>query len=566
MKGAIKYILGIFLILGLVSVAGAQTSTQPDIQVQNPISVSPVTVEQGEIVTIVASVFNSRSSAVTTSFDVAILLFSGGVPLDLPATAVECLTNPKESDSSLCVIDSLSPVGSVTSSFDVRFTLNTADIDPSETPYDIFVSADPDGVITNDANDGNNQGQGAVQVNQRQPNILILAEFAVSPESPRQGDLLTVNFNIENDRLENVPPFDISVSIRKRINNGTFERFFELITPALSCPDCTSTTLNIGQRRTIQARIATSLIDPGDYQMQIELDSQDIITEANEADNALTFDFTLAQPTRNLSLTSGQVSPAIASSNQDVVVNFSVTNTSNAAAENVDLDIALLGIDPAIAALFPEIALTSFTCTPVSAFVTADLAASSAPCDTIRLINANETLNLQARFNSGDLPLIGYDVEITLDSPGDFDETSEEDNSLAIFFEIADQPADRPQRGPELHPVSLELIPDSPITQGTSVLVVSNVKNSGNENASEFEVRFSYRSADGGTPAGFQVFESESISLLKIGISQDVKATLETSGLEPGLYDIQVELLSPNQTELDENNNTLIGEFTIIVE
>ena len=565
MKGVLKYGAAGMLIVGLFAVAFAQT--QPDILVQDPISISPLSVEQGETITVVASVFNSNPVAVTGSFEVSAFVFDQAAgTVELPDGAIQCLTSPKETDNSVCVINGLSAVGGANNTVEVRFEINTTAVPSRGESYTIIVDANSNPADqVNEASSTNNTGSGEVFITARTANVLILADFSLSPASPKVGDLLTVVFNIENDRLVNVPPFDIRISIRQR-SNGSFAQFLELVPPALSCPGCISTTLSSGQRRSVEARIATVLLDPGDYQMQIQLDPGNVITEEfNEGDNALTFDFTLAQPTRNLSVTSGQLLPAIAENSQDVVVSFDVTNTSNVAAENVGLTVELLGL-PDAASQFVEITAPEFTCTPVSAFVTADLAAASAPCDTISIINPNETLSLQARFNTGLLPLQTYDVLITLDPAGDFDETSEEDNSLAIFLTVAEQQSNQPRRGPELHPVSLDLVPDSPITQGTSVLVISNIKNSGNENADEFEVRFSYRSADGGSPSGFQVFESESISLLKIGISQDVKATLDTTGLDAGLYDIKVELFTPNQIELDENNNSVIAEFTIVVE
>jgi hypothetical protein len=566
----------------------------PDIVVTNPVEIQTEltttlnnvvfpTVEQGETATIIATISNSRPTPLAESFTVEFLSRNGstGQETSLDETSITCLNFPNATDPSFCTINGLAGVGNDGDSVEIRAELNTSVIQPDAAPYVILVRANMVNPIAGESDTTNNTGEGSILINERTPNLVMLAEFAISPALPNQGDLLNVEFTVENDRLEDVNfPVDTSISIRKRNGGGTFGPFTTLVAPSMSCRNCESLRLASGLRATIQAQIITTLVEAGEYEMQITVDSANELLEFNEADNTLTFDFVLGQPPRNLSIGGSQLFPIIARPNEIFTLNFGVTNESFAAATNVPIKLsrklASESDDLAVELISPIL-----TCTTNGGGFSTDISTGNL-CGLIQSISGNQTLALQLQFqlqtelDLAAIPAGDYELILELDSGNAFDESNESDNVLRIPFTLADQDPvgaggtgdddgeTEAQRGPELHPTSVDLTPTSPITQGESILVQSNVRNSGNQDAHEFEVRFSYRLEDGSNGA-FTIFETQSIAVLKVGLAVDLKATLDTSalGLGTGFYSIKVEVLSPNEIELDTENNSVIAFFTL---
>jgi hypothetical protein len=547
-----------FLAFSVSNTQGQSTSF--DVQVTNPITVTPTTIEQGGIVTIVAEITNQTSAPISQSFDVAFGIEEASGQRFFSASEAKCLTFPKATDESRCTISGLGEVGTGEGKRTIRATLSTGLITASSTAYNIFVKADPENVLK-DPVQSNNTAQAALTVTVVHPNVLVLAEFALTPSSPKQGDVLTVDFTIENDRNADITvPFDVSLAIRKRVGVNEFDSFTTLLPPALSCPDCSNIRLLGGERKTIESQIASVLVDPGNYQMQIFVDSANVITdETSELDNILTFDFVLGQPLRNLSFGGVRVSPQAARPGQVFTLNFAINNDSFASVQNVEISTLLRTVPQGSAAQL--VVPVKFTCsTSSNSFATGT---NIAPCTLVQRVGAEQGLDLQLQFDSTGLSFGNYEWVVKIDPNNLIQETDEEDNTLTAIVTLGDQNP-QPARGPELHPVSLDLAPSSPIVRGQKVVVSCTIKNSGNQDAQNFKVVFSVRREDAGQNQGYQTISTKTIGVLKLGLSMDVKTTLDTSTLDPGLYSIKIEIMSTDQVELDANNNSLIAFFTVV--
>ena len=550
-------LVGAVLVVALV--AGGITSAQnrPDLQVATPIEVQPESVERGDPVTIVADVSNESPVPVDASFTVAFQIGSDGDRRTLGPDEITCQTSPDSEDPSRCRVPGLSALGEEGSSVQLRAELLTTELPPGQ--YTVVAVADPENNVA-EVNDGNNSAEGLLNVQRRLPNVTIPAEFSVTPDEPEQGDLLTLRFRVENDRPADIDNrFEITISFRQRGDVN----FQQLTRPALRCPDCTLFGLNANERRTIEAQISTSLLDPGMYQLRIAADPvseenpQGIIEEADEADNVLIFDLELDPPPRNLTVSDLRLSPQTPLVGRELSAAVSVSNRSLASVEGVGIALTLTPLstdaEPIDVTSLPE-----FACAPIN-----KLEAGTNRCTDLAL-SGEGTVTLLARFGLGELPTGDYRLRVTVDPTDAVVETDESDNTITQTFSIVEEPSLQiPQSGPELHPLQLEFVPNSPVPQGQLVLVSSIIRNAGNREADAFRVDFSLRRDDLAQPDSFDTFGSRSVDGLAIGKSVEKTSVIDTKDLEPGLYAVRVRVDGLGQSELDDNNNAIIAFLTV---
>lgn len=542
----------------------AQQQNRPDIQVTTPITLeSPrergalVTIEQGDLVTITATIANTETVPVTATFDVLFQLQADaeGEPRPLGANEVTCLTSPNSEDTARCTLFGLSARGERGDQLDIRAQLKTSQLTPGQ--YTLIVVADPQNKVA-ETDENNNFGQGLLTVTPRLPNLTILSETALIPSPPKQGDLATFAFTIENDRpMAVITSFRVSLALRKR---GEIP-FDLLIPPALSCPDCTVSALGANSRKTIRAQLVTILLGPGEYQLRVTVDSDGAIAEADETDNVLTVDFALGDPPRNLTVSQGRLTPSTPAQDSLISLGFTVRNESIATVTGVELDFSLSQSETST--LFNLRDLPAFACGPVGAFE------SGKDTCTALTIGPNGAVEVLVQFAATDLALGSYELRVIVDPPtaeepeGAIVETDERDNTLLIPFVLVEPGKEMPQVGPELHPIGLTLIPGSPVVQGQKVLVAATIINTGNQDAQEFRVEFSSRREDVSQPQSFAAFATQTVSSLRVGKTIETRSILDTTGLEPGLYAIKVVVNALGQAELDGNNNTLIAFVTV---
>ena len=288
-------LLGLMLLVGASGFDSHSLQFEPDIEVRNPISIStetesrfPLSVEQGELIIIEAKVFNSSSTPVEAPFDVSFDVFD--FPPNASALAegaITCLSNPDPGDSSKCLIARLGAVGSSSSSVTVKAQLDTTSLSPSSQEYGIFAIADSDDVIfENDTS--NNVGQSFFFLKAIAPNFLVLEGLVTSGSTLVQGEILQIEFMVENDRPADIAHFTkVEFQIRKR-----GERFQTLGYPGFSC-NCRRITLRANSELIIQAQVLTQFLEPGEYQIRMVMDPNHLIIESDERDNIGTLSFVI---------------------------------------------------------------------------------------------------------------------------------------------------------------------------------------------------------------------------------------------------------------------------------
>ena len=575
--GAVFGLLSALVGLGVGS--GGEAQNLPDLQITSPFTVQPGEIEQGGIVSLRAVVTNNETGAVPASFDVKfqVLREDTGELRDLTAEEVLCVNSPKEGDPSRCVVPPLAPVGEAGDSFEVRAQLDTSNLSPAS--YILKAIADPENVVQ-ERRENNNEGEGFLIVLPRKPNLSVLAEFRLQPEEPRQGDLLSVEFVVENDRQAGIAaPIPISLGIRSRadVEMGRTE-FRELIPPAIRCPGLSvipnaqglprcalGDGLPGNTRRTVLIQVATAFIEPGAYQMRIFVDpDNDIDTEADEEDNILTFDFELLAPPRNLALAQGRVRPPSPVRGQTVFVSFLLRNESSVPTEGVDLEFVVRELATGAERSARE--LPGFTCGPAPPAGNAGQGEDR--CRGLRL-EAGDVLDMFVEFSTEGLELGSYELRIAVDPQNRIVEErggGEEDNELRLSFTVVEIPPPA-EAGPELHPISLLLTPNSPILPGEKVLLRATIENSGTQDAGAFRVEFALRREDPKAEAEgeFRTFSAQTLPRLRLGHTVEVQALLDTGALrlEEGIYALRVRVIALDDPEIDPNNNDLIVFFSI---
>jgi len=572
-KVQVRRWLGITLLLS--GLAGAFiigfAQSKPDIVVTNPISEEPFTVRKGESVEITAQLSNSTGVAFETAFSV-IFMIRQTFPIEeeesrpLGPNEVTCLSYTDPDDKSRCSLTGRDLPTDPNERLNIRFRLErelTANLEVGE--YEISAKAGP---ISDETNKANNTGTAKLIILPVQPNLTILADFALFPSEPRQGDLITISFTIGNDSLADVPlPFRIGFELRAEGEND----FIPLGPTSLAClglqdADCVVPGgITHGEQRRIIAQLATDLLTPGKYTLRITVDADDDVQESKEDDNILTIVFELKDPLRNLTVSNGRLRSRPQTPGGQASFTFTIHNESFAPAEGVELGFSLLQLDNNRVFTDDELrAFSDFACGPNDeSFRLNRDQCKVTETEAGLTIAANRSLEVLVQFSTEALDPGGYELSVTVDPNESFEETREDDNTLTIEFNLPEEvpPA---QEGPELHPIGITFTPSSPVVQGTQVLVTTVIRNSGNRDAGEFRVEFYLRRENAEEAQSFELFGAQTVAGLRLGMTIEVSSILDTTALEPGLYAIKVTVDPLGQDELDRANNTIIAFLSVL--
>ena len=181
-----------------------------------------------------------------------------------------------------------------------------------------------------------------------------------------------------------------------------------------------------------------------------------------------------------------------------------------------------------------------------------------------------QEIELSATLDTSDPDLIPnpgvYELRVLVDSNDQIPELDEANNELRTSLIVSASNQGRP----DLRPLSVLLEPPSPVSLSDTVTMAATVANTGDRDASPFEVSFSYcRLAEGGQECAsdYQEFDRRNFSGgLPDGASQSVDAQLNIPelGLASGRYLIRIAVdptsdASPTGqiSEQDEANNVL---------
>jgi subtilase family serine protease len=174
-----------------------------------------------------------------------------------------------------------------------------------------------------------------------------------------------------------------------------------------------------------------------------------------------------------------------------------------------------------------------------------------------------ETVLNAARLGFFDAPE-SYEVHVVVDPHDLLHETDEDNNTLVRSMSILAPLAALP----ELMPRSLGLYPASPVELGRAneLTVTSTVLNSGRSAATDFDVRFFFRSKGASRWIPFPCVDETQCSAATLGAGASVPfvGSLTTIGFSPGVYELRVAVDPADRiTELDERNNELIAAVTL---
>lgn len=567
-KAQVKRWLGITLLLsglaGALVIGFAQS--KPDIAVTNPISEKPFEVTKGESVEITAQLYNATGVPFETAFSV-IFKIRQTYPTEekeshpLKPNEVTCLGYTDPDDKSRCRLTGRDLPTDPNERLYIRFRLErelTANLKVGK--YEISAQAGP---ISDEEKKDNNTGTAELTILPVRPNLTVLADSLLSPDPPRQGDLITISFTIKNDSLlADVPlPFRIGFELRVEGEND----FIPLGPTSLVClglADCVVPGgFTQGEQRRIIAQLVTDLLTPGKYTLRITVDADNDIEEVKEDDNILTIVFELKDPPRNLTVFDGRLLSQPQMPSGQASFTFTIHNESFAPAAGVELGFSLLQLETRNS--FDPRGLKDFACGPNdTSFDPSRDQCRVTESEAGLTIAANGSLDVLVQFSTEGLAPGGYELSVTVDPQGSFEETHKDDNTLTIEFNL---PVEEPpaEEGPELHPIGITFTPSSPVVQGTQVLVGTVIRNSGNRDAGEFKVEFYLRPEDGKAAQSFELFGTQTVAGLRLGATIEVSSILDTTALEPGLYAIKVTVDPLGQEELDRANNTIIAFITI---
>jgi subtilase family serine protease len=272
----------------------------------------------------------------------------------------------------------------------------------------------------------------------------------------------------------------------------------------------------------------------GVYEIRALVDSGEEVAERDERNNSLVGSMSVqALELRPKSLSFDRSPIRL---NEDVTLKAAIVNTGRGSAESVQVAFYVNGKQLDIQ--------------------------SVGPISYLGEVQAETVFNA-ARLGFIDAPET-YEVHVDVDPHDLLHETDEDNNTLVRSMSILEPLAQLP----ELMPRSLGLFPASPVELGRAgeLTVTSTVLNSGRSTASDFDVRFYFRSKGAARWIPFPcVDETQCLSAsLPAGASRPFVGSLSTMGLTPGVYEIRV-TVDPEAriTELDERNNELITGVTL---
>lgn len=407
-------------------------------------------------------------------------------------------------------------------------------------------------------------GVGAVDLSIEGPVVL-------QPELPKQGERITLTFFITNrDRRDSgkINSIDFSLRIPGR-TDFTPTTFLELncFVENQSCFSLANTPLDVAPQTSKQVRLQfiTSQLDPTAagqtylLRMVVNATSRGRETgtdgaEVARTNNSFDVNFTVGQPDRALILTlfGGARRFGVG---ETVSFELAVSNQSSLILESNALLLTLESEDPVTRAFGP-VATFAPACTPNP--LDADPGDTCAGFDLF----IAETKRFSVGFSAADLtPDVFHRLTIAAAGPGG--ESAGPFSQQTVEFIVESQPTTpTPGSGgifsPELRPVDLRIVPSATVEQGTTLILFSLIKNSGNLDAKGIIVTFNVEQEGGSgsfTPLQFVHF----FPRLGIGLTLEARQALETVDLAPGSYRVRVEvsLQDPGTSELDPRNNVL---------
>jgi hypothetical protein len=294
---------------------------------------------------------------------------------------------------------------------------------------------------------------------------------------------------------------------------------------------------NQTNRRTADTTIGS--LSPGTYELKMEVDSGDAVTERNESNNTLIVGFSvrgIELQAQGIELPSAEILQG-----DSLIVRTSVVNTGDLPATDFSIGFYLDG----------------------------------ERFDTFFYVNADglreyESMQAQGVLDTHDVPSGDYDLRVIVD-PDDRIPEFDEGNNTAIMPIYIGKPN---QRKAELHITDLRLDPPSPIAAGWDVECSLELRNAGEIAAEPFLLTLAIR------PCGLSCDDSASewvaavdaaggpVDLLIPGLERGearwITLTFSTPELPPGVYGLRATADADDSIlEMDESNNAVEIAFRL---
>jgi len=346
--------------------------------------------------------------------------------------------------------------------------------------------------------------------------------LSFSPALPRAGDVVEVAATVMNSGRGIARNFQVAFMV----DGAQF--------------DLKTLTLAEGQQASAVGVLKTRelKLDVGVHLIRVIVDPFNVIAERDEKNNEIRTSLTLQPPVPKLAelhpkgIRLTPSSPIELGAQRSLAVFAEVRNTGEIAAHNFE-----------IAFFYRRIGSTRsipLTCT--------------ANC-LVSELSAGSRLTAKGELDLSSLSPGNYEIGVVVDPPdaqrphGRVEELDEFNNELRSSFTLL--AARRPDLF--LDPLSVRVEPSLQVRRGALLTVSVEVSNIGEQAARAFSVEFALRRLD---EQRFTVFAREEVEGLEIGARTVVEASLDTSKLRPGLYELRI-VADPDDRieELDELNN-----------
>lgn len=484
----------------------------------------------------------------------------------------------------------------------VSFNSSLLPLEDNRGLFDLFANVVEPGSI----NDGNPFGTNIAQTADNLLNLQVSGTIAVDvaiegpvildPEFPKQGERVTLTFFVTNNNFQNpgsinALDFDVRVPGASSFAPTTFLELNCFIDRV----NCISLPVDIGplERKRVQIQFITSQLPPTAegatdlneiYQLRARVNqasrSQEGGNETARNNNEFIVAFGIDQPVRDYDIILLSAPTRVTQGNV-AEVSFGVTNRTSLVLDNNVLEFVLesQGVDPDTRQ--PLDFETVDTATFICDFNPPDLtgAFGDETCSAFDLFIAETRLFTLQVPTDGLTPDLLYRLTINLKALG---ESPGNGNTLIVLDEVfASQvieftvsstgttiPGGPPATdilSPELRPIELQIVPSATVEQGTSLVILTTIKNTGNRQADNLEVTITLEpEASDGTTETIQF--THFFPRLGIGLSLEVRQALETQDLAAGRYRVRVEvrMQDPQTPELDPNNNVLEAIVNIV--
>jgi subtilase family serine protease len=351
---------------------------------------------------------------------------------------------------------------------------------------------------------------------------LFPTSLGFSPDLPRLGDTLKVTVSVKNSgegTARNVPVAFFIDGAQFALEHVSIEQEQEIAAEGL----LKTGDFNLG----VGVHVVRVLVDFGDE-----------IPERDETNNEMRTSITLHPPVPRLAelhpkrLVINPSSPVEIDVDRGLTVLTEIVNTGEVEARDFE-----------IAFFFRAVGRVRWI---------------AIPCATNCVVSSLATdagVTAQGRLSLGDLAPGNYEVKIVVDPPapdraeGHVPELDETNNEMRSSFTLL------ASRRPDLFldPLSVRIEPSLTVQRGTTARIAAEVINIGERASGPFTIEFALRRIE---KEAFVVFARSERSGLQVGQGTLVDARLDTSELQPGLYELLITVDPDNRVEEgDEGNN-----------